>query len=104
MKRILAGGLSVTLGLAAASSRADDVIWRAVGSKAPAAQTQAAAEAPVQPVVPAGGVGVFRLQSRPGGPLAATATVDPAGWVRVRAQNGGEEPASEPPPAPIVTS
>jgi Putative beta barrel porin-7 (BBP7) len=116
MKRILAGGVSVTLGLAAVSSRADEIVWRAAGTPAPTA----APAAPAQPVavLPAGrvllpaGNTIYRFQSGPGRTVSGSNGVETVGWMRVRAQSGEELPVESPPkpaekelpPVPIAAS
>src|SRR5262245_17904866 len=100
MKRILAGGVSVTLGLTAVSSRADEIVWRAAGTPAPAA----APAAPAQPValLPAGrvplpaGNTIYRFQSGPGRTVSGSSGVETVGWTRVRAQSGEELPVESP--------
>jgi hypothetical protein len=93
MKRIVAG-VGLTVGLAAVSGRADDVIWRPVVSRT---ATQSPATTPTQPTAsPSVGPTVYRFQSGPGQGLTLTNATDAAAWTHVPAR-GGEELSSEPP-------
>jgi hypothetical protein len=107
MKRILAGGVSVALGLSSVPSQADEVYWRPAAAQStppqPVALLAKPAAAPARPAVTPT---VYRFQSGPNKGNGPAQSVAPDGWTRIMPasaisiQTGG--PSEVAMPSPLV--
>jgi hypothetical protein len=109
MKRLLASGLGVALGITPSTIAADNVEWRAAGARPaqPTPPRPSGGVVPVSATIPALPTGAtYRFQSGPGRSIASLSDASAAGWIRIRAQDDAEPTPVEPkelPQAPAAT-